>query len=450
MAETDEGTRPREDDGRALPIASVNLTVTDGPDRGQRFELRRGSARLGSSPGCDVRLSDPTVSRLHCEIVLEPGRAHIVDRGSTNGTQVNGVPVRDADLPMGSVLKLGSTALRVEHGDELVSVPLSERVVLGGLVGSSVAMRRLYAIVERVAPSDATVLVTGETGTGKELVARAVHDLSSRADRAFVAVDCGAVSESLIESELFGHVRGAFSGAVADRKGLFEQAHGGTLFLDEIGELPLALQAKLLRALELGEIRRVGSDEPRLVDVRVVAATNRALSESINEGAFREDLYFRLAVVEVVLPPLRNRREDIPMLTRHFLKLFGAGEEAASPRLISSLMARGWPGNVRELKNFIQRLVALRGADGFVEPAGEPEAVAIPDELVPVHLPLKEAREAWVERFEAAYLRALLNRTEGNVTRAAEIAGVNRRFLHRMMARLGLRSADLVDGDDEE
>jgi transcriptional regulator with GAF, ATPase, and Fis domain len=303
--------------------------------------------------------------------------------------------------------------------------------------------------MERAAPTNSTVLLQGETGTGKELVARAIHDASRRAAGPFVAIDCGAIAPTVIESELFGHVRGAFSGAIGDRKGLFEDADGGSIFLDEIGELPIALQAKLLRALETFEVRRVGGNAVKKVDVRVIAATNRALSQAVNEGTFREELYYRLAVVEIVLPPLRARREDIPMLAQHFHAQFTGGQVPLPADLLSALMTRSWPGNVRELRNFIERQVALGWAQG-----GHPKGAhhVLPsgiEAFVPVDLPLKQAREAWVEEFEGVYVRALLKRTSGNVTRAAKAAGVSRRFLQRLMVRLGMRVDEALSDDDE-
>jgi transcriptional regulator with PAS, ATPase and Fis domain len=304
-------------------------------------------------------------------------------------------------------------------------------------------MRRVYALIERVAPTDTTVLIQGETGTGKDVAAQTIHQLSARARGPFVPLDCGAVPASLFESELFGHVRGAFSGATSDRQGVFEEAHGGTLFLDEIGEIPLELQPKLLRALETKTVRPVGSNRPRPVDIRVIAATNRPLAQAVNEGAFREDLYYRLAVVDVVLPPLRTRPEDIEALARHFhARLSGAGP-ALPDAYLRALTGREWPGNVRALKNYVERSVAL----GFVDATATPSAAARAAELtqgesIPLDRPLKDARQAWILGFESVYVRHVLARAGGNVTHAAELAGVSRRFLQRLIARLGLRADD--------
>jgi DNA-binding NtrC family response regulator len=316
-------------------------------------------------------------------------------------------------------------------------------------------MRRLYTVLERAAPTQATVLIQGETGTGKELVARELHRHSRRSEGPFVPVDCGAIAPNVIESELFGHTRGAFSGAVSDRRGLIEEAHGGTLFLDEVGELPLNLQAKLLRVLETREVRRVGANTARAVDVRLVAATHRMLAQSVNEGSFREDLYYRLAVVEVQLPPLRFRREDLPLLADHFYRRLTGDAGAIPHELVAVLMTRSWPGNVRELRNFIERCVTLgitspgpaSSREGPISARDGIEA-ALPLNL---HVPLKEARDEALERLEHIYVQSVLRRSEGNVTRAAELAGVSRRFLQRLISRLGIRdvAAEHGDGDVE-
>jgi DNA-binding NtrC family response regulator len=439
----------------SFAVRAADIVVQEGPDRGARVKLGPGATRIGTAQGNQLKLHDPTVSRLHCEVQLRRDGVRIVDSGSTNGVIVDGTRVRDADITAGAAIRIGATTLRLELGDEPIQVPLSPRDRLGEILGASVEMRRLYAIVERVAPTDVTVLIQGETGSGKELVAREIHNGSRRADRPFVAVDAGAIAPTVIESELFGHVRGAFSGAVGDRRGLFEEAHGGTLFLDEIGELPIALQAKLLRVLETHEVRRVGANASRKIDVRVLAATNRTLARAVNEGEFREELYHRLAVVEIRVPPLRSRREDLPMLAQRFLERFGM-LGPVPPDLLSNLVSRGWPGNVRELRNTIERYVALSaspGAAGFPPPPSTLPAGV--EALIPVHLPLKDARLAWMEEFETVYTRTLLRNTGGNVTRAAELAGVSRRFLQRLMVRVGIRpegasrEADDVGDDDE-
>jgi transcriptional regulator with PAS, ATPase and Fis domain len=435
---------------KQLEIPSVVLEVTAGPDRGARAALDRGSARVGTAEGSTLRLGDPTVSRVHCQLTVGTGSMRLVDTGSTNGTFVDGRRVYDVEIGPGTVVCVGGSAFSVEVAGGRTIVELSQRTSFGEVHGSSVEMRRIYALLEKAAASDATVLVTGETGTGKELVAQALHDESARRAGPFVTIDCGAIPENLIESELFGHVRGAFSGAIADRKGVFEEADGGTVFFDEIGELPVSMQPKLLRALESRQIRRVGSNQARRVDVRVIAATNRSLARSVNAGTFREDLYYRLAVIEVELPPLRARRQDIPALASHFVERFTGRAEQVPPALLSGLLVRDWPGNVRELRNFIERCISL-GWQNATAPRAAPPVGELPAGLsavVPVHLPLKEARLAWGEQFESIYVRAMLEKTGGNVTRAAELAGVSRRLLQRTMARAGIRSDDFDKDDD--
>jgi transcriptional regulator with PAS, ATPase and Fis domain len=432
-------------------IAGVELAVVEGPDRGRRVKLSDGVARVGTAAGATLKLSDPTVSRLHCEVTVGREGIRLIDTESTNGTFFEGCRVRDIDLRPGALVCLGSTTLRIDLTQEASYVELSSRSGFGELVGSSREMRRIYAVLEKAALVDATVLVSGETGTGKELVAQALHDASARARGPYVTLDCGAIPENLIESELFGHVRGAFSGAISDRKGVIEEADGGSIFLDEIGELPITMQPKLLRALETRSVRRVGSNQPRKVDVRVIAATNRSLARSVNEGSFREDLYYRLAVIEIELPPLRARRDDIPALAAHFIERFTGRAEPPPPELLSTLLMRAWPGNIRELRNFVERSVSLGWPDAA---AITPQAAAEPardvKQLVPVHLSLKEARLSWMAQFESVYVRALLDKTRGNVTRAAELAGVTRRFFQRTMARNGIRSSEVSAEHDDD
>lgn len=443
----DTATTVLGDNAPTVPLAGIELLVVEGPDRGARARVSGGVTRIGTAATSQLRLTDRTVSRVHCELRLRTGAVQIVDAGSTNGTFAEGVRITDAELTPGAVFRLGATAIRLEGSDVPTRVAISHRDHFGALLGGSVAMRRVYAVLERLAQTDTTALIHGETGTGKELAARAVHEASRRSRGPFVTVDCGAIAENLIESELFGHVRGAFSGAMNDRKGLFEEAHGGTLFLDEIGELPLSLQPKLLRALEAREVRRVGANSGRSVDVRVLAATHRSLARSVNEGSFREDLYYRLAVIEVELPPLRARREDLSILSQRFYERFTGNDEPIPDSLLGAIHSRAWTGNVRELRNFVERCVTLGGAGGDA-PASSVRPPPSLDPLVPIHLPLKEAREAWMNQFERRYVEALLRQTGGNVTRAAEMAGVHRRSLQRLIASLGGRIAESIAPED--
>jgi DNA-binding NtrC family response regulator len=423
---------------------ALSLVVVDGPDVGKRAPAA-GTVRIGTAPGNDVVLGDPTVSRVHATLSPDGQVARIRDMGSTNGTFVDGVRVRDASVTGGSLIRLGGTTLRVEQALEPVRIELAPYDRLGELVGGSPAMRQVYALIERVAPTSSTVLIQGETGTGKELVARAIHERSERRGGRFLAIDCGAIPENLVESELFGHKKGSFSGATSDRVGAFEETDGGTLFFDEVGELTAPMQRKLLRVLETREIRRVGENRERKVDVRVIAATHRPLARAANEGRFREDLYFRLAVVTIELPPLRARREDIPLIAQHFLDRLTGGTERVGPDLAAALLGRSWNGNVRELRNFLERRVALAATTQ----APPPQSGSSSEPWVRFDLPFKEAQARLLEQFELAYLKTLLQRVSGNVTKAAQLGGISRRFLQRRMIELGLREAGEV-GETEE
>jgi DNA-binding NtrC family response regulator len=324
---------------------------------------------------------------------------------------------------------------------------LEEREQLAGMVGKSKPMQDLYRLIEKVAPTDSTVLILGESGTGKELVARAIHEHSERKEEKFLAINCGALPRELIESELFGHEKGSFSGAHQRKIGLFEAADHGTLFLDEIGDLPMELQVKILRILEQMEVRRIGSVHTKEIDVRVIAATNHDLKENVNKGAFREDLFYRLSIMDITLPPLRDRNEDIPLLVDHFIARFNQkmnkSVEGVAANAMKILMEYHWPGNVRELENVIQRCMILREL-------GMIDAEDLPHTLIPVlksdpsallnpdHLTFQKAREA----FEHRYLEQLLKCNEGNVTKSALMAGISRRHLQDLMKKYGLRDPE--------
>jgi two-component system response regulator GlrR len=433
--ETDKLGRP--DQAEVALVPRLRLVVTDGADRGAVFTPAGPRASVGSHPSNDVVLADRSVSRFHCEIVLDAGRARVRDLGSSNGTFVDGVSALEAWLGDGLTLTLGETRLRFAVAPEKAELRLSERHQFGPLVGHSTAMRATFALLEAAARTDATVLLQGETGTGKGAAAEGLHLESGRSARPFVVVDCASIPGELLESELFGHLRGAFTGAVGARTGAFEAAAGGTIFLDEIGELPPELQPKLLRALENREIKRIGETKYRSIDVRVVAATNRDLRAEVNAGRFRSDLYFRLAVLEVRLPPLRELRDELPGLVEQLLKRLDAAErpEAAylrTPQFHAQLARHPWPGNVRELRNHVERALTLQGqarleAHGS---AGEPIAAA-PSTL----LPLRAAKEA----FERSYAVALLAEHGDNVSAAARAAGIDRIAFYRLLWRHGLR-----------
>ncbi|MBE2250460.1 MAG: sigma-54-dependent Fis family transcriptional regulator, partial [Myxococcus sp.] len=377
-------------------------------------------------------------SRAHAEVRATAQGVVVRDLGSTNGTAINGVRVTEALLERGMTALLGGTAIVIEDArDEVLPMP---QAGFGALVGASAPMRALFRELARVAPTNATVLVEAESGCGKELLARSLHDASPRAAEPFVVFDCAACAPSLIESALFGHERGAFTGATARKPGVFEAAHGGTLFLDEVGELPLELQPRLLRALESREVRRVGGQQPIPVDIRVVAATNRDLLREMNGGAFREDLYFRLAVVRLRIPPLRERLDDLPLLVEHLVRE-QVGPDERRLRIAMGLVASEpwmqsrvypWRGNVRELRNAVERALALAGAgQAPAEPLTEPPL------QVPVSLdrPLVEQRERLVEQFEAAYVAAMLAQHDGNFSRAAAAAGIDRMYFKRLLRK---------------
>jgi DNA-binding NtrC family response regulator len=417
-------------------VERFRLSAVDGPRRGLQWDSSSDRCSVGSHPSNELPIDEPTVSRFHCEILLGEKGARIRDLGSTNGTILDGVNVLDAFLRSGSHIRIGNTMLVFESHGERIQMELSSAHAFGPLVGVSAAMRATFALLERAAEANCTVLIEGETGTGKEDAAESIHKASGRSG-SFVVVDCGAIPPSLLESELFGHERGAFTGAVDRRIGAFEEAHTGTLFLDELGELPLELQPKLLRALEEKEIRRVGSNQYRPVDVRVIAATNRDLRGAINQAAFRADLYFRLAVLRVPMPPLRNRPEDLPILVEQLLQRLGAAEDERRSLLagehIARLGAAAWPGNVRELRNYLERCLVVRGP----LPVASELASAIGSS--PAQLPYSEARDRASAEFERRYFEALLQQHHGQVARAAKAAGLDRAYLYRLLRRNGIK-----------
>ena len=418
----------------------------------QRAVVHDGDVcKIGSHASNDVVLRDPMVSRFHCRLVREDGIWTLRDSGSMNGTMLNGVRLRDGDVGTEGVLAIGDSIVRVRAG-----APAKEDFVpmmpsFGALVGTSLPMRRMFGLLDKIAHSDINVLIEGESGTGKELVATEIMQRSARAEKPFVVVDCGAISPNLVESELFGHVRGAFTGADRDRVGAFEAADGGTVFLDEIGELPIGVQPKLLRALEQREIRRVGETATRKVNVRVISATNRDLEREVNKGTFREDLYFRIAVITVRVPALRDRPEDLPHLIRAFLTLLDAkdSEHLFPPEVIEELARHEWPGNVRELRNYVERSIVLQtarmslppsmGAAGVHLGAGAGAGATARSGEVDVSVPFKVAKDALIDRFEQSYLRGILEAAGGNMTKAARMAGIDRMYLHRLVQKHGTR-----------
>jgi transcriptional regulator with AAA-type ATPase domain len=377
LPEQQQGTATMQFDSGSgvLEMTTNALTVIEGPDKGFSIPIDQDLLTMGTDPACDFVLTDPYISGRHSALVHKGEGYFLRDLGSTNGTFIGNTRVLEAMVQDQSEFKIGETILKVGYEVDRVELSPFTEHRYGGMIGRSDTMRRIFSLIEKVAPTKTTVLLEGETGTGKELAARAVHQRSHRSSGPFVAINCGAIPPELVESELFGHVRGAFSGAHADRRGVFELANGGTLFLDEISELPTMLQPKLLRVLEEGAIRKVGAESEFEIDVRIVAATNKSLKDSVEQGQFRKDLYYRLAMIKVLLPPLKNRPEDIPMLIEHFLvqeaKSLGISD---APKLREKtkacLMNHSWPGNIRELRNVIRRSLIVGGSDTELEITG--------------------------------------------------------------------------------
>jgi DNA-binding NtrC family response regulator len=466
-------------DGRptTITIRRCRLVVTRN-GRTEEHTFDRDVITIGATDDNDLAIGDETVSRHHCRISLEGDAFVIKDLESTNGTFINRIRIKEAWLKPDCTIQLGTSELRFQPVDERVNIVPSDRQRLGSMIGRNEKMREIYAILEKIAPTDATVVVEGETGTGKEVVARTVHELSRRREGPFIVFDCGAVPENLIESELFGHEKGSFTGAISTRQGLFEMAHGGTVFLDELGELQLDLQPKLLRVLEQREVKRVGGVKPIKVDVRVVAATNRDLEKEVRGGRFREDLFYRLSVVRLILPPLRNRKEDISLLVKHFLKNGRYNQTREGGKKVGGLsrdtmeriMGYDWPGNIRELHNVIERAVSFADTD-TVEVRDLPDHVAgrpnpftplatvdtqvqaasgaaapTPPEMDFDKATFKDAKEQWVSSFEKDYIEHLLTKNENNISHAAREADIDRKYFRKLMKKYGIGSYE-ADAD---
>ncbi|MCS6797099.1 MAG: sigma 54-interacting transcriptional regulator [Myxococcota bacterium] len=452
--------------------------IRDG--RTEEHVFDREVVTVGAAADNDLVIADDdTVSRQHCRIFLEGDHFMIRDLDSTNGTFVDRVRVREAWLRPEQEVLIGKTTLRFSAVDQRVRIVPSERDRYGEIIGRDRKMREIYAILEKIAPTDATVVIEGETGTGKEVVARTIHQQSRRRDGPFMVFDCGAVPENLIESELFGHEKGSFTGAVATRQGVFEMADGGTVFLDELGELALELQPKLLRVLEQREVKRVGGARPIKVDVRVVAATNRDLEAEVRAGRFREDLFYRLSVVRVLLPPLRERKEDIELLVRHFLRTGqfnrtrdgGRRVQRVSREALDRLLAYDWPGNVRELHNVIERAVSFcegesievhdlpdhvarargRVSEAVAGASAETPALSEGSGRSPVVSgPFKDAKEAWIASFEREYIEHLLRKNNFNISHAAREADIDRKYFRKLMRKYGLGGAAASEEGEED
>jgi DNA-binding NtrC family response regulator len=472
------------DRGATLHLRRCILSTVDQP--GQEWTFDKEEVRIGSMDDNDIVLRDDTVSRYHCKIIQEDSGYVLIDLNSTNGTFINKVRVREAFLKPGCTVAVGGSQLKFAAREEEFPILPSRNDRCGGIVGANQRMREIYSIIEKIAPTATTVVIEGETGTGKEVVAQTIHSLSPRQKGELVVFDCGAVPPNLIESELFGHEKGSFTGAVMTRQGLFELADGGTLFLDELGELPLDLQPKLLRALESREVRRVGSSKPIKVDVRIVAATNRNLEDEVRAGRFRQDLFYRLSVVRLRLPSLRERSDDVGLLVSHFLKNHAYNRGADGTQRVNridrdamvALQAYPWPGNVRELVNVVERAVSFcdgdvialndlpdyvrdarsqipsetRSSESRPAPAGSTamsyEAPRPTEEFMADGVTFKDAKERWVSSFERDYILSLLKRHGGNISHAARDADIDRKYFRKLMKKYEIEAADAdVDAD---
>jgi DNA-binding NtrC family response regulator len=436
---TDVQARPTTEEQDVQP---AQVRIKQGPNE-LIHPISTETFTIGKDPDNALAVQDRFISSKHLKVTRREGTFHVLDLNSTNGTFLGGVRLFEAELPLNTVLRVGETELifeRLSQGAQDVS--------FHGIIGGDPSVRQLVELIERVAPSNAAVAILGESGTGKELVARALHTCSPRASKAFIPINCAAISKELIESELFGHEKGAFTGADKLRKGAFEEAHGGTLFLDEIGELPLDLQAKLLRVLESGELKRVGSSRPTHVDVRVVAATNKDLLMESREGSFREDLYYRLCVIPLMLPPLRNRKGDITVLTDHFLSVYSPRGQAVrmTPAALDKLQQHPWPGNIRELRNVVHRALLLRKGAKIdasditydQEYSREPTGAAAVSLEMPVGLTL----ELMLQRLERQIIETTLRRYHFNKERTAKELGLARSTLFKRLKEWGLSRAD--------
>jgi two-component system response regulator HydG len=421
------------------------LSVAKGPDQGQSFVLdgsQPSRVLLGQAPACDIRLTDRTVSRRHVALDVEGGRVRVSDLGSKNGTKVNGVKIIEAWVQGGETIQVGSTLFRLDRHSAGKKIALSPATSWGRMVGASTEMRRLYPLCEKLAQSDVPVIIEGETGTGKELLAECLHEQGPRGDGPFVLLDCTAVPAPLLEVELLGYAAGARPGATEGRAGVMEQAHGGTLLINEVAELDLSLQVQLLRVLERRSVKRLGSDQAIPTDFRLLVSTRSDLDREVAAGRFRDELLHRIAVARIELPPLRRRKGDVLLLARHFCQELGGTDQALQQAMRLGWDEHSWPGNVRELRSTVARHLALgelaeisEHDDGVLN---EPVSV---DQIIEqaLTLPLGEARQRVVVEFERRYVRRVLDRHSGNVTHAAESAGVARRYFQILKARLEKR-----------
>lgn len=425
----------------------ASLIVLDGDAARRLAQINKTKLVIGRSSLCDLTLNDAAVSAKHVELEVVDDAYLLRDLNSTNGTYVGDVRISEVYLHPGCRFRVGSTVLEFSVDGQVAAIVLSPKHRFGDVAGRSAKMRELFATLEKVAPSDITVLVEGETGTGKERVARSVHNKSRRSARPYVVLDCSAIPQDLMESVVFGHEKGAFTGAVAARKGAFEQAHGGTIFLDEVGELDLSLQPKLLRVLETRELKRVGGEQTIAADARVIAATNRDLRDMVAQGRFREDLYFRLSVVQIEIAPLRQRRDDIALLAQELLDELNDRSRFAEPLRLSTealemLQRHRWPGNVRELRNVLERAASLAdapvlGCDDLSMSAPTAKAPRRPTggATVDAGVDYKTAKQGVLQEFERDYLAQLMSEMAGNISAAARRAGLTRYHLRELLKK---------------
>lgn len=449
--------------------------VTQQKANRREWVFEHGLVTVGTMDDNNLIVKDDTVSRYHAQIIQEDDAYVIRDLDSTNGTYVNQVQVKEAYLPPGCLMRFGTAEFIFQPMDEEVAIVPSTDEKFGDIIGGNVKMREIYGILEKIASTNATVVIEGETGTGKEVIAHTLHKISIRAKKPFVVFDCGAVPESLIESELFGHEKGSFTGAIMTRQGLFELAQGGTIFLDELGELSLELQPKLLRVLEQREVRRVGAAKAIPVDVRVIAATNRKLEDEVRNMRFREDLFYRLSVVRLFLPPLRDRIDDLPLLVKHFLKNSSFNRDSnanlklrsISQEAFKAMTQYSWPGNVRELLNIVERACSLADGDCIElcdlpdqiakcldqtpdvktsdEPKASPEVVGNAPAQSPSDYSdktFKDAKEEWLATFEREYIRVLLERNNYNISQASRESEIDRKYFRKLMKKYDIGGED--------
>jgi DNA-binding NtrC family response regulator len=432
---------------QAKTTSLARLVALSGPSSGRAYAIVRASATVGRHPTNDFAVDDPRVSGTHLELTHHEGRIRVRDIGSKNGTWLGAHRINDAELAIGAELSIGDTVLRLEIDPAAVAPPVHERESFGDLVGRSSGMRELFATLDRIAPKDLAVLIQGETGTGKEEVARAIHAASLRASRPFVVVDATALPDELADVLLFGQEK---VGGHEERIGLFESANGGTVFIDGASELSPAMQSKVLRVFERREIVRVHADRPVVVDVRILSSTSRDLRNAIDSGRFREDLYFRLAQVRTFVPPLRQRREDVPLVCAKLLARAGI-DAMIDVEALDHLASLPWPGNVRELESALLRAAAV-ARDGVIrrtDVAGEGEGFrGTQAERAPLDLTgtFAEAKDRAIERFERAYLAVLMRGTHGNLSAAARQADVARHHLRDLLKKRGLYGVSLDDG----